>query len=146
MSQFKILAHRVAANVQIAVFHTKVVAAIANVLDGEGRGLAAVKQRELADFQFDFSRRHIRVFRFALDDGAFGLNHELAPEGAGLFEEFRVAAAIQEELGDAVTVAEVNPNEGAFVAGALHPAGQCHLLASVGKTKFATSMRSVHIL
>jgi hypothetical protein len=48
-------------------------------------------------------------------------------------------------LGDAITVAEVNPNEGAFVAGALHPAGQCHFLASIGKTKFATSMRSVHI-
>jgi hypothetical protein len=47
-------------------------------------------------------------------------------------------------LGDAITVAEVNPNEGAFVAGALHPTGQCHFLASVGKTKFATGMCSKH--
>ena len=67
------------------------------------------------------------------------------PEGTGLFDEFRVAAAIQKELGNAITVAEVNPNERAFVAGALHPAGQCHFLASVGKTKFATGMCSVHI-
>ena len=145
MTQLEVLAHGVTTNVKVTVFHAKVIAAIADVFDGEGRDFAAVQQGEGVHLQLDFARGHVGVLRFAFDDGAFGLNHEFAAEAAGLFNKFRIAVAIQEKLGDAIAVAEVDPHEGAFVSHALHPACQCHFLATVGKTKFATSMRSVHV-
>ena len=43
VTQLKVLAHGVATNVEVTVFHAKVVAAVADIFDGEGRNLAAVE-------------------------------------------------------------------------------------------------------
>ncbi len=122
MTQFKVLSNGVTTDVQITILHAKVIATIADIFDSEGRCLAAVEQFELTDFQLDVSRRHIWILRFTFDNDTFSLNHVFTAESTGLFDKFRIAVAIQEKLGDAITVAEVNPNEGAFVAHTLHPA------------------------
>ena len=84
VAQLKVAAHRVAAYVEVTVFHTQVVAAIALVLNGKGRRLGLVEHRQFLDVDFDFAGRNLRVLAAALDDNAFGLQHIFAPQSASL--------------------------------------------------------------
>jgi len=48
---------------------------------------------------------------------------------------------VEHDLGDAGAVAEVEKDEVAVIAAAVHPAHQNHLLAGVGGAQFAAKMR-----
>jgi hypothetical protein len=62
----------------------------------------------------------------------FGPEHEFAAELAGLFEEFGPGNAFfQYELGNAVPVAQVDPEDAAFVANGLNPAAKRNRLPGV---------------
>ena len=61
VAHLEVLAHRVAADVEVAVFHAQVVAAVALVLDGEGGRLGLVEDIQLRDLNLDLSRGNLRV-------------------------------------------------------------------------------------
>ncbi|GAB2471869.1 hypothetical protein GCM10011375_28520 [Hymenobacter qilianensis] len=49
-------------------------------------------------------------------------------------------------MSEAITVAQINPEDAAFVAGALHPAAKSNRLANVVEAKFAAGMGTEHVL
>ena len=134
MAQLKVAAHGCAAQVEVAVFHTEVIAAVALVFDGEGRGLCGIQHMELRCNNLDIASRHVGVFVRALVDGARDLNDEFAAEFVGLFTEFLIRGFLEDNLGDAVAVANVNKGHAAHLASALHPSSQRHFLACIGET------------
>ena len=74
--------------------------------------------------QFDRACRQLRVHRgaFALDDGARDRDDAFRAQGVGLVEHGRAGG--EDDLGEAVMVAQVDEQQAAVVALAVHPAGQ----------------------
>jgi len=56
-----------------------------------------------------------------------------------------VLPSSRKKLGNAVAIAQVDPEEGAFVADALHPAAEGNVFSGVCKPQFAASVGSEHI-
>ena len=126
-----------AAQVEVAVLHAQVVAAVGVVLDGERRGIGRVEDVQLADLNFDLAGGDLQILGLALADGADGLDDELAAELPGLATEVGVGVHVEGELRDAVAVAQVHEGEAAEVAGALDPAAQGDGLSDVVGAEFA---------
>ena len=131
VTQLEVAAHGGAADVEVAVAHAEVVAAIAIVLDGEGRSLGLVEDNELGDFDFDVASGKFGVLAGTLDDGASGLDDIFAAKATGFFTELGVGFHVEGELGDAIAVAEVDEGHASEVATALQPATKGDLLADV---------------
>ena len=131
VAELEIAADGVATDVEVAVAHTEVVAAIAVVLDGEGGSLGLVEDGEFTDIDFDVAGGELGIFRGTLDDDASDLKDVFAPEAAGLLTESGVGFHVEGELGDAIAVAEVDEGHASEVAAALEPATKGDLLAEV---------------
>ena len=84
MAQEQVALDRAAAQVEVAVLHAQVVAAVSVVLDGERRGVGRVEDVQLADLNFDLAGGDLQVLGLAFADGADGLDDKLAAELAGL--------------------------------------------------------------
>ena len=54
----EVVAHGIAADVEVAVFHAEVVATVALVFDGKGRRLGLVKDIQFGDLEFDITCRN----------------------------------------------------------------------------------------
>ena len=141
----EVVFYRTAPDVQIAVFHPELLAPVRGVLNGKGRGQGGVEHGHFGDQDFDVPRRDFRVFGGPFDDLSAHLQHKLPPGLPGLFQEFRGRTVLVEnELGNAVSVAKVNPDDETFVADGLHPPGQLYVLADMGFIQFTTGMSTVH--
>ncbi len=92
--------------------------------------------------QFDFAGGDfgVDVFRAALDDAAAERDHAFhAPAFEGLVERlFRV----DDDLGNAVMVAQVDEDDAAVVAHAVDPAGQFYRFSDIAFTQFPAGMCS----
>ena len=146
MAEEQIALDRAAAQVEVAVLHAQVVAAVGVVLDGEWRGVGRVEDVEFIHLDFDLAGGDLQVLGLALADGADGLDDELAAELPGLATEVGVGVHVEGELRDAVAVAQVHEGEAAEVAGALDPAAQGDGLSDVVGAKFAAGVGTVHVV
>ncbi len=131
VTQLEVAAHRIAAQVQIAVFHTKVVAAIALVLDGKRRSLCSVEHIQLLDIDLNLASRNLGVLRCTLNDNALYLKHIFASQLAGLLAKFGIGFHIESQLRDTVTVAQIYKSHTSKVTAALQPAAQRHFLTDI---------------
>ena len=77
MAQLQVLAHSRAAQVQIAIFHSQVVATIGIVLYGERRGEGRIQHLELVHDDLDVTRRQVLVLVEALVHCACHLDDKL---------------------------------------------------------------------
>ena len=109
--------------VEIAVFHAQVVAAVRRLLDGEGRNFGLMEHDDLLGCHLDVARGHLGVLRRTLDDLAGHLNDPFAAQLAGRFAGFGGRVLLDHDLRDSVTVPEVDEGHGAEVADFLHPPG-----------------------
>ena len=109
--------------VEIAVFHAQVVAAVRRLLDGEGRNFGLMEHDDLLGGHLDVARGHLGVLRRTLDDLAGHLNDPFAAQLAGRFAGFGGRVLLDHDLRDSVTVPEVDEGHGAEVADFLHPPG-----------------------
>ncbi len=145
MAQLKVAAHRCAADVEIAVAHAQVVAAVAVVFDGERRHFAGVEDGELVGDNLDVAGRKLRVLGGALGNRAFYLYYKFTAEAVGGLGEGGIVVVVKYNLCNAVAVAEVYEGHTSHFAGALHPAGQGNFFALVAKAEFAACIASIHI-
>ena len=146
MAQFQILAHGIAAQVQIAVFHPQVVTAIGIVLDGERRRDALAQDIQLAGDDLNIARGNIGILAGTLGNGAHNLDDVFTSQVVGLLTQLSVHLVVKHDLGDTITVTQVHKGHATHLAGALHPSCQSHDFAHIGQTKFAVSLCSIHCL
>ena len=133
-----------AAQVEVAVFHTQVVAAVRLLFDGEGRGLRLVEHLDPLGDHFDVARGHLGVLRLALDDASRDAEHPFAAHARSRFAHLRRRMLLDRDLRQPVAVAQVDEGHGAEVSHFLHPPGQGHGLVHVAGSQAAARMGSVH--
>ena len=133
------------AQVEVAVLGPQVLAAVALLLDGEGRDGRFVQNADGAEFDLNVAGGHLGILALALEHLARGLDHEFAAQPGHGLADCGFGAVIDAELRDAVTVADVHETHTAHPAAFLYPSRQGHGLTHVAETKFTTSMCPVHI-
>ena len=146
MAQFEIASHGVSAQVEIAVFHADVVAAVGIIFDGEGRRDALTENIEVCNDYFDVAGGQVGVLALSLLHLSLDLDAELASQFVGALAELCIYGFIEHQLCESVAVAQVDEGHTAHFSGALHPSGQGHLLAYVGDSQFSACVCSVHII
>ena len=145
VAQLQVLAHSSTTQVEIAVFHAEVVAAVGIVFDGErGRGRRA-QHGELTDNDFDVAGIHLGVLALTLAHGAFHLDAVFAAQFVGLVAEGFVVGFVEHKLRDAIPVAQVDKGHAAHLAGALHPSCQRHVFSFIREPQLPTGICSIHI-
>ena len=132
------------AQVEVAVFHAQVVAAVRLLLDREGRNVRAVEDHERIGRDLDLARGQLGILRLAFDDAARHLQDEFAAQFGGRPAGLFGRVLLDDDLRQAVAVAQVDEGHGAQVAHLLHPAGERHRLADVRGTQRTACMGSVH--
>ena len=135
---------RIAPQVEITEFRTQIFTAVAFVFNGERRGDALVQDADVRDLDLDVAGRHLGVFRLAFNDFPGRLDDEFPAEGGGRRNEFRRCVGFDHELGDAVTVAQVDERHAAEFAGFLYPAGEGDGLSGVCEAEFSAGVCPVH--
>ena len=134
-----------AAQVHVAVAHAQVVAAVGILLDGERGYLAGIEYLEVVGYDLYVAGGQVLVLGISLVDLSGDLQHEFAAELVGTVAEFGVGLVVEDDLRDAVAVAQVDERHAAHVADTLHPAGKSNLPAGVGEPELTASSASVHI-
>ena len=135
-----------AAQVEVAVFRPQVLASVALLLDGEGRGDGFIQDADGGEFDLDLAGGHLRILALALEHLARGLDHEFTAQAGGGLDQRRVGVRLHDQLRDAVAVAQVDEGHAAEFAGFLHPSREGDCLSFVGETQLAASVGSVHII
>ena len=145
MTKFQILAHHRTTQVEITILHTKVIATIGLVFDGERWNLGSRNHVQLLGHNLDIASRNILILAFTFAYNANHLNDIFTTQVRGLFTKSCISLAlIENELSDTITITKINESEAAHLADALHPSGQRDLLANIGKTKLATGLFTIH--
>ncbi len=116
MTQLKVLADSRAAKVQITVAHAEVVTAIGVIFDGEGWGGALVENDKGRGDDLNLTRGDVLVLALALADGAGHLNDVFTAELGCRVVEGGVGLRVEDDLCDAITVADVNERHAAHLA------------------------------
>ena len=131
VTQFKILTHTIAAQVQIAVLHANVIAAIGLVLNGERWCLALAQHIQFLHQNLNVARRHLGILALALAHITFHLNAELASQFVGTVAQFLVRSLVEHQLSQSITVAQVGECHTTHLPHTLNPSGKRHALTGV---------------
>ena len=146
VTQDHVALQRRAAQIEVAVLHAQIVAAVRHLLDGEGRGLRLVQDAELRRGHLDVARGHLGILRRTLDHPPGDLKHVLAAQTGRRLPRLGRGALLDDDLRDAVAVAQVDEGHGAQVAHLLHPTRQRNGFIHVRGSQRAAGMCSVHVV
>ena len=143
----EVLLHAGTAQIEIAPGKAQVLAGVAAVLDGEGRGLGSVEQLPVADHDLDLTGFEVGVGH------ALGPRTHLAPDGddvleaenAGALMGFGIEVRREDNLGQAFAVAQVDEDKPAVVAAELHPAHEADFPAVVGKGQLRAAVGALPV-
>ena len=113
----------------------------------EGRRLRLIEDRDRVRDDLDLSGRELRVLR-ALGPRSHGpahLEHPLAARIAEGRMRGSIVLRVRHDLRDPVAVAEVDEDDLAELAPAVHPAAERHLVPRVGRAELATGVSPQHV-
>ena len=144
MAQLEIAADGAAAQVEIAVFHAQVIAAVSVVFDGERGDVADIQNLKAVGDDLDVACGNFGIFRRAFGYCSRDLNDKLAPEAVGFVVESGVFLVVEDNLCYSVAVAEVYEGHSSHLSGALDPTGEGHAVSGVAQTQFAACVSSIH--
>mmetsp|Transcript_7284 Transcript_7284/g.16514 ORF Transcript_7284/g.16514 Transcript_7284/m.16514 type:complete len:562 (+) Transcript_7284:325-2010(+) len=137
----------VSSNVQISVPHSGFFLAIGGVFNLERRSHASVQNFQTARYNLHISSWSIWVLVDSLDYLALDLDHELSPQLVGCFvalEAFLVGTIfLENHLGDAISVSQIDEGEMVHVAGNLYPTAQSYSLADIRHAQLPTRMSPI---
>jgi len=138
VAQLQVGEHLGTADVQIAPLHARDLIGLDAILNGEGRRHRRVQHLYRIGQNFDLARDHVRVdrLRCTLAHAPGHLQHVLATQVLGRMEVLLAhTIGIDHHLGIAITVAQVDEDEAAVVAGVPRPTAQSHLLVHISRTQ-----------
>ncbi len=130
--------------VEIAVFHSKVVAAVRRLLDSKGRRLGTIEYNDALGRDLDLARRHLGVLRRALDDASGNLQNVFAAYLRRSLPRRFGRVLLDGDLHQTVAVAQIEECHSAQIAHLLHPSRERYRLTSIAESEFSASMCSVH--
>ncbi len=123
-AQHDIALHVRAPQVDVAVFQARVFLHVDGFFHGERRRARFVQDPDLLGYQLHFAgfERGIHGFGRACGNAAFDSDDVLGAQRFGLGVEFRAAIGVEDNLRNAVAVAQMNEDDAAQIAAAMHPA------------------------
>ena len=132
--------------VEIAVLETHVFRHRRLVGDRERRRLRFVQHRELRDDDFDLAGRQLRIdgLRRAAPHLAHDADDELGPQPLGLGHQ-RLVVLVEDDLRDAGAVADVDEQQPAQIAHAMHPAQQRRRPRRRRRAQLAAGVRACQV-
>ena len=141
MTEFQVFTHSGTAQIQVTVFHTQIISTIGIVFDGKRRSLRGIQDIQFGHDDFNVTGRKIAVLA-----GTFAhLDDKLTAQMIGTFTKFGVHICIENQLCNAVAVAEVDKCHSTHLTCTLHPSGQRYVFACIGESQLTASMTSEHI-
>ncbi len=138
---------RLAPQIQEAVGEAQVFRVVRLAEHRHGQLLGRRQHLDLGGNHLDLARRELGVHRrLSVDDrpvahGAVDADHPLRAHRLGRLEGR--AVGVGHDLGQAVVVAQVDEQQAAVVAHAVHPARQAHVLADIGFAQRPAGVRAV---
>ena len=133
------------AQVEIAVFKSKLLFNIRVFHDFKGRGLRKAQHLKLGYRYFHLTGGNVLVYRRTAADGACCGKHKFRSDLKGLVEDVLFGAVVKGKLAYTCTVAKVDKNELTEIPLALYPSAYRHGLSFVCGTKLAAVNGAVHI-
>ena len=118
------LFHRVTADVEVAVFHPEVVASVGMVFDRKRGCDRAIEDFEFAHDDLNIAGCHLRVLVLPFGNLPAHLQDEFTTQLSGSLAERCVLFHVEHQLGNAITVAQVDERHPAQITGSLQPSGQ----------------------
>jgi len=130
--------HLGAAQIEVAVFQAQVLVGHARV-DREGQHVGFVQHRKFRGHDLDRAGRQLHVLRArqARGDPAGHGNDVLAAQAVGLPGDGRVFVRTEDDLRDALAVAQVDENDAAVVAARIDPPAQDGFRTGIGRAQRA---------
>ena len=116
MTQFQVLSHHLASQVEVSVLHAQVISAVGMVLNGERRCETWAENIQLMGNNLDVSGGHLVVFALSLRHSTLYLNTVFSTQLVGLFAQLCVISLIKNQLGDAISVAKVHEGHATHLA------------------------------
>ena len=116
------------------------------LVDVEGRGLGRIEHFNIARHHINRACGQIVIFGACrtVAHQSCHLQHIFAARFAGVVVGGRGIGDIDDDLGDAPTVTEINKNQPALIAAAVDPSGQSDGVSGVFGAQFAAGMRLQH--
>src|SRR6185503_5399914 len=114
--------------------------------DEKGESLGAVQHLDRFGDDFHFACLHFWVFhaRRPLLDCACDLKHPFHPDIRHRLKRFFRKVGIDSHLDNPISVTQIQKDDPAMVATAMHPAGKGYFLTLVDGSQFTTAMSFVH--
>ena len=139
----EVVLHLGAAEVDVAILEAHLFVGDGFVGGREWRRLRFVEEQEFVGDDLDLAGGHVGVAEAfaALADGAFYGDDVLVAGGFGLGVGCGADLFVEDDLGDAAAVADVEEDEVAVVAAAVDPAHEDYVLASLLCAEIATHVR-----
>ncbi len=142
VTQFDIGLHGVAAQVDVTIFQAHLFVREHSVGRQKRQRFRHVQNAQLFDDEFDFSGGDVGVdgVGVAALDGSDGRDHELVAQRLGLLVHGCIQFVVEDDLGHAGAVAEVDEDDLAEVAAAVDPSHEHNFFARIGEPKFSVHM------
>ena len=131
VTQHQRFLERVAAQVQIAVSSAQLLAAVADILDGERRDLRRIQHIHLVEKDLDVAGVHLRVLALTFRHTACNLDYVFTAEACDCGFHRLVAGWVCHQLSYAVAVAKVHECHSSHLPDPLHPSGESHGLPCI---------------
>ena len=146
MAQDDVVLQPRTAQVEIAILQPHVFRHRRVVGDRKRRRLRLVEQRQLRDDHLDFAGRQLRIHRLGRSAAhrAADADDELGSQALGLGHQ-RLVVLVEDDLRDAGAVADVDEQQPAEVAHAMHPAEQHDVRADVVGPQRAAGVRACQV-
>ena len=145
MAQFEVLLHLLPAQIDIAVFQTKLF--VGNRFFGrrERRHARVVQDQQLLGSNLNFAGRHFGIdyIRAATANCALDRHHIFRPDLFGLGVALRGPVFVEHDLGDPGAVTQVEKDQVAVIAAPVHPTHEGDLFAGVLRAELPTSVRAL---
>ncbi len=140
VAQADVALHPGPAQVEVAVLQPQLLGGLGRVGDDERRHLRGREDVKLEGLDLDLARGDVLVDGGPSADKAPDPDHEFGAEPLGFLGELR-PVGLEDDLGQAFAVAQVDEDEMAHVAGLVDPAAEDDLAAIVGGAQGAAVVR-----
>ncbi len=145
--QFDVELHGIAAQVDVAIFQAHFFVGEHRIRGQKGQRLRDIQNAQFFDYELDFAGWNIGIdgVGIAALDLSYGRDHELVAQRFRLFVHGGIQFVVEDDLGYAGAVAQVNENDLAEVAAAVDPSHEDNFLARVGEPEGSAHMSSSEV-
>ncbi len=146
MTQFQVSTYRVAAQVQVAIFHTYIISPIRIILYCKWRRLRFTKHRHLLHQYLNITCIYMCILITTLSHFTHYLNHILTTQFISLITQRSIRFLVKYQLRNTISITQIHKSHPPHLPSALHPTRQSHFCIHICNSQITTSSISIHYM